>query len=126
METTDIVGIKNIELQQDNIVVTNRGNKYVIEIKDILYVESFNKTAEINVTGENRSIYEVKTRIGDIYKLLEGYGFIMIHKSYIVNMAHIDKFKNYMIFLSDGQVIRASQRRWKDIVFKIKTDNAKK
>ena len=120
METTDIVGIKNIELQQDNIVVTNRGNKYVIEIKDILYVESFNKTAEINVTGENRSIYEVKTRIGDIYKLLEGYGFIMIHKSYIVNMAHIDKFKNYMIFLSDGQVIRASQRRWKDIVFKIK------
>ena len=120
METTDIVGIKNIELQQDNIVVTNRGNKYVIEIKDILYVESFNKTAEINVTGENRSIYEVKTRIGDIYKLLEGYGFIMIHKSYIVNMAHIDKFKNYMIFLSDGQVIRASQRRWKNIVFKIK------
>lgn len=126
METTDIVGIKNIELQQDNIVVTNKGNEYVIEIKDILYVESFNKTAEINVTGENRSIYEVKTRIGDIYKLLEGYGFIMIHKSYIVNMAHIDKFKNYMIFLSDGQVIRASQRRWKDIVFKIKTDNAKK
>lgn len=120
METTDIVGIKNIELQQDNIVVTNKGNEYVIEIKDILYVESFNKTAEINVTGENRSIYEVKTRIGDIYKLLEGYGFIMIHKSYIVNMAHIDKFKNYMIFLSDGQVIRASQRRWKDIVFKIK------
>ncbi|MBQ6896376.1 MAG: LytTR family transcriptional regulator [Oscillospiraceae bacterium] len=120
METTDIVGIKNIELQQDNIVVTNKGNEYVIEIKDILYVESFNKTAEINVTGENRSIYEVKTRIGDIYKLLEGYGFIMIHKSYIVNMAHIDKFKNYMIFLSDGQVIRASQRRWKNIFFKIK------
>ena len=83
-------------------------------LKDIVFIESFDKTVDIHhISGEK---YTIKAQINDIYNELKSKGFLQIHKSYIVNMQHVIKAKNYVVALSNGRELMASQRRWKDIM----------
>ena len=84
-----------------------------LPLQNIYYIESFDKTADIHTPDKT---YSLRISIGEIAQQLADKGFVQIHKSYVVNMQHISKLKNYNITLSDGTVLTASQRRWKDVV----------
>lgn len=84
-----------------------------LPLQDIYYIESFDKTADIHTAEKT---YSLRSSIGEIARKLADKGFVQIHKSYVVNMQHISKLKNYHINLSNGTVLTASQRRWKDIM----------
>ena len=88
-------------------------NALGLPLQDIYYIESFDKTADIHTAEKT---YSLRSSIGEIARKLADKGFVQIHKSYVVNMQHISKLKNYHINLSDGTVLTASQRRWKDIM----------
>ena len=85
-----------------------------LPLKEIIFIESFDKTVDIHIVNGKK--YTAKAQINDIYCELKSKGFLQIHKSYIVNMQHIIRIKNYIVTLSDGRELMASQRRWKDMV----------
>lgn len=85
-----------------------------LPLKEIVFIESFDKTVDIHHTSGEK--YTIKAQINDIYNELKSKGFLQIHKSYIVNMQHVIKAKNYVVALSNGKELMASQRRWKDIM----------
>ena len=104
------------EINYKQKVFKIKENEQVISLalNDIVFIESFNKTVDIHITNGNK--HTSKAQINDIYNELKSKGFLQIHKSYIVNMQHVMKMKNYIVALSNGRELMASQRRWKDIM----------
>ena len=86
-----------------------------LPLKNILYIESFDKVTEIH-TDLPQGRYTVRQPLTDAVKQLADKGFLQIHKSYLVNMQHITKLKNYTIVLTDGTPLPAAQKRWKEIM----------
>ena len=86
-----------------------------LPLKNILYIESFDKITETH-TNLPQSKYTVRQPLTDAVKQLADKGFLQIHKSYLVNMQHITKLKNYTIVLTDGTPLPAAQKRWKEIM----------
>ena len=86
-----------------------------LPLKNILYIESFDKITEIH-TNLPQSKHTVRQTLTDAVKQLADKGFLQIHKSYLVNMQHITKLKNYTIVLTDGTPLPAAQKRWKEIM----------
>ena len=50
--------------------------------------------------------------LSELEEQLEPKGFLRIHKSYLVNMAHLKKYQSQQAVLSDGTVLRVSARSY--------------
>ena len=105
--------INELQFNEDVYAVKINNEEINIAIKDIVFIESFDKELVINCVNEK---FTVKGQLNDIYAELKSKGFLQLHRSYIVNMMHILRIKNYIITLSNGREIKASQRRWREIV----------
>lgn len=105
--------INELQFNEDVYTVKINNEEFDISIKDIVFIESFDKELVINCVNEK---YTIKGQLNDIYAELKNKGFLQLHRSYIVNMMHILRIKNYIITLSNGREIKASQRRWREIV----------
>ena len=57
--------------------------------------------------------YLLKERLDD--ELLSAKGFLRLQKSYLANMEHIIKMKNYTAFLRNGQELKVSERQYAQI-----------
>ena len=86
-----------------------------LPLKNILYIESFDKVMEIH-TNLPQNDYTIRQPLSEAMKQLADKGFLQIHKSYLVNMEHITRLKNYTITLTDGTTLPAAQKRWKEIM----------
>ena len=61
-------------------------NIIVVDTSNIIYIESYSHYLIIHTTN---SSFRIRKTISEILKQLQPYGFIQIHKSYIVNIDHI-------------------------------------
>ena len=50
----------------------------------------------------------------ELEEQLESKGFLRIHKSYLVNMSHLQKFQSQGAVLDDGTTLRVSERSYAD------------
>lgn len=76
----------------------------------ILYCEAENNYTRF-IFGNHKPLLISKT-LGEYEEILEGYGFIRIHKSYLVNKKYIMKVdREGMIWMSDGKPLAVSRRR---------------
>ena len=46
---------------------------------------------------------------------LAGAGFLRIQRSYLVNMAHIEKITNYYAYLSTGEALKVSVQNYREV-----------
>ncbi|WP_069998701.1 LytR/AlgR family response regulator transcription factor [Cellulosilyticum sp. I15G10I2] len=83
---------------------------YKISIKDILYFESNDRKVNIITT---RGVDTFYGSLVEIFKELEKYKFLNIHKSYLVNYTHIIRFEYSQVTLSNNKVLPISQSRRK-------------
>lgn len=82
---------------------------------NILYVES-KKHKSIFIYLETEPIqYHIYEKLDHIEKTLESYGFLRIHKSYLVNMKHILKINNYIAFLDTGEELPVPRLRFREV-----------
>ncbi len=86
-----------------------------IALKNILFIESFNKTVLIHTINHIKQNYEIRMKISDLEKAFSDKGFLKIHKSYLVNMENIVKMRNYKAYLKNGVELNVSQRKWAKI-----------
>lgn len=69
-----------------------------IKIREISYVESCGDY--ITIYSEKKKI-TIRNTITGIEKMLDGNGFIRIHRSYIINLDHINTFTSYSISVAE-------------------------
>lgn len=58
---------------------------------------------------------DIHSSMNDLEENLKKYGFIRIHKSYIVNSDYIEKISDLALTLSDGETLFISRKRIKEV-----------
>ena len=83
-----------------------------IELIDIVFVETTGHRSIIHLKSEDYHIYE---SMDEIESKLKMYGFIRVHKSFLVNVRHIRGINNYVCTLDTGYEIRVPKARYKQV-----------
>lgn len=83
-----------------------------IAIKDILYIESNKHYIDIHM---QEKIQQFRGRISDCEKGLRDYGFVRVHKGYLVNIRYIESFLPDAVVLDNDEKIPVSRNRIEEV-----------
>lgn len=87
-------------------------NSYSESVKNIIYFESQNRVLKMFTTSGDISFYGT---LAEIEQQLSKSNFLLIHKSFLVNYAHIVEFGAKEIKMSNGQLLAISQQHRKAV-----------
>ncbi|MBR5637680.1 MAG: LytTR family transcriptional regulator [Pseudobutyrivibrio sp.] len=94
------------EIQLDN----NEIFKY--HASNIFFIEVIGKNC--NVVGKQGE-HITKCRLSSYKEILEDYGFIQIHKSFLVNYKYIFQIRSNEVVMDDGKILPLSKYRAKEV-----------
>lgn len=97
-------------LEEFIIVNKDRQNKKLF-LKDIFYFEIRGRVVSVHGAGGIFNYYE---RIGKLEENLINKGFFRCHKSFLVNMMHVDTYNREEVTLDNGERIVIAKRRYED------------
>ena len=80
-----------------------------LPLGDISYLEVLDHYVSIHVGNHS---YTLNATPSSMESEMEAHGFLRIHKSYLVNMAHIRKFRSRECLLMDGTTLAVSEKNY--------------
>lgn len=80
------------------------------DTKEIIYIESDKHRNRIHVV--NGDLYHIYCKLNDLEDSLSEYGFIRVHKSYLVNKMHMRKLSNYKLLLDNNITVNVPRPRY--------------
>lgn len=98
-----------------------REKNFVLEIGQVNYCLDIRKTMYIEATGKYLNIYltdhmfYIRYQISLLEEKLREYGFLRIHKSYLVNPRYIYLLEPGQVTLEDRRCLPVSRHRYKEI-----------
>lgn len=97
------------------ITVQTRDRTLEIAIKNILYAEgTSHRSVFLHLVKESGAI-ECIGKLSDYEVRLSDNGFLRLQKSYLANMEHIVKIRNYIATLRDGTELKVSERQYAQV-----------
>lgn len=100
------------KISSKNIVISSKHNNKVINLNNIIYLESFNKKVILHETsGESEEINYI---FKNLYEKIKNNGFIRCHKSYIVNINYVQTFNKFECKLQNDIIIPIGRKYSKD------------
>ena len=94
------------------IIVKEDGEQLLIDIADVMYMESMNQNVRIVTTkGE----HVIRYNIGDFEQQLAGDGFFRIHRGYLVALAKVKKLAKSDVIMEDGTTLPVSRSNIKPL-----------
>lgn len=97
--------------EKEQLVLQMKGSTEVIDIGELLYLESDGHKIYLHTASEFRTIYG---KLEEVKAQLPEERFVHCHKSFLVNMAQIARMESDQIILKDGQKVMVSKRRCKE------------
>lgn len=104
--------LSQLETVNQTLQVNIAGETVRIPIADIAYVEAQLHEVEVFLLNGRRKSYRFYSSISTLEETLAPQGFLRIHKSYLVNMRHIQKFQCKEAALTDGTKLRVSEKNY--------------
>lgn len=101
--------MEQLESAREVLKIRSSGDLVIIPLQQIRYIESDQHTVIIHTTLRDYTAY---ARLTELEEQLEDRGFLRIHKSFLVNMAHLTRYQSQQAVLSDGTVLRVSARSY--------------
>jgi two-component system LytT family response regulator len=105
--------LKNIDKQHKKIILKTTENVYLLNLQDLITCESDDNYTRVYTTGGEKIL--VSKTLKDYEEMLSGCGFYRVHKSYLINLAHIKRFEKqeggYIILTNDLKIPVASRKR---------------
>lgn len=98
------------EKADKKIVLQLKDRTETVSIDAIYYVEGARKYQQIYVAGKTIPI-EVRKQMQELEEEFKEFGFIRIHKGYLVNYKHIQIFKENEVILDDWTSLPMSRRK---------------
>lgn len=96
----------------DTLLVKTNDEVFVIDINDIYYLEVSRKDTFIYFKD---SCVKCRRTISSFEKELEPYGFMRIHRSFVINTHRIVSFDTRTAKLDNGEKIFISQKKYQDL-----------
>jgi two-component system LytT family response regulator len=105
--------LKSVARQDKKIILKTTEQIHLLDLKSIVCCESDSCYTTIHTT-EGGHIMVAKT-LKEYEEMLAGCGFYRVHKSYLINLAHIKRFEKqdggYIILANDLKIPVASRKR---------------
>lgn len=105
--------LKKMQLSRINFSFLE-GEKWLYT-DNIFYVESQRHKAVFFYLDEKMENYHIYEKLDVIEERLSGYGFLRIHKSYLVNMKHICRISNYTAYLDNGEELPVPRLKYQAV-----------
>lgn len=91
------------------------GEQYFVKRKNIVYLESRKRSMYLHTLQPERAGECFYSTMENMETELNDAGFLRVHKSYLVNMAYIEKLNYDKVLLRNGETLPVSQRKFSDI-----------
>lgn len=99
----------------DYIIVEQKSGTASVPLKDILYLEGTQyRMVQFHILNQMHPI-EAIGKLSDYEQQLKGKGFLRLQRSFIANMSHISRIRNYQVILRDGTTLSASEKYYKQV-----------
>ena len=99
--------------RKDRVMVFDfREGKKRLSLDNIMYIESFGHNAVFHLSDNT---YQQNRTLEDIEKELSIYGFVRVHKSYVMNMKYVEKISSYILTMQNGNVIPIPRNRYAEV-----------
>lgn len=96
--------------EKKKILLENDNGSTAVAVDDIIFIEAFSHKIKVVLKDDtlfiNESIGSIEQRISD--------DFYKCHRSYIVNINHINSIKKYDAVMDNGSIIPVSRRIYND------------
>lgn len=114
--------MRRIGRKEDVVTISAKEGTLRIKISNLVYVESLNHTLIYHT--EDRQ-YERYASLKTAIKELEGKGFSLCNRCYLVNLNFVKNIKGYTLTLNGGEELQISQPRKKQFIndFKLFSGN---
>ena len=104
--------LNEIGQTEQKIIIKSNDFQHVINVNDILFVESSNKKIIFHTI---ESIYEVYGTM-DYAQITLGDNFYRCHRCYLVNLAKISAYNSQSIKLINGEELLLAQKKYQEFV----------
>ncbi|MDP1623455.1 MAG: LytTR family DNA-binding domain-containing protein [Bacteroidales bacterium] len=105
--------LRSLTRQDKKIILKTTEQIYLLDLKNIVCCESDSCYTTIN-TNEGEHIMVAKT-LKEYEEMLSGCGFYRVHKSFLINLAHIKRFEKqdggFIVLTNDQKIPVASRKR---------------
>lgn len=101
--------VKTEKRLQEYIIVSRERQKRKLFLDDIRYFEIKGRLIDAHGTEGVFTYYE---QIGVLENMLQGKGFFRCHKSYLINLKHVDGYNRQEAILDNGERILIAKRRY--------------
>ncbi|MGJ4728672.1 LytTR family DNA-binding domain-containing protein [Luteimonas sp. SDU101] len=96
----------------ERFLVRKLGREFLVDADDIEWLQASGNYVNLRVRGHD---YPLRSTIGGIGERLDPARFVRIHRSYIVNLAHLSSIEpldtgDARVHMKDGSVLPASRR----------------
>lgn len=108
---------------QEFIIVSRERQKRKLFLDDIYYVEIRGRTVDVHGAEGVFTYYE---QIGELENKLRDKGFFRCHKSYLINLKHVDLYNRQEAILESGESVVIAKRRYDEFaqaVLKVMREN---
>ena len=109
MERYILQAMEQLAEDQEFIRLRSRDTASDIPLSEIRYIEVMDHSVSIH-TG-SRSI-SITATLSSLEAGLDGRGFLRSHKSYLVNMRHIRRFRSRECLLTNGRALAVSEKNY--------------
>ena len=108
------LAIEQLNIASETFKIQINGELIDIPISNILYFEAQQHTVSVHIQKNNQQIktYRFYSTLSSLEAQMEPHGFLRTHKSYLVNMNHIQKYQCHEAVLSNGVVLRVSEKNY--------------
>lgn len=109
--------LTRIRTAKSNIKIQANGELIDIKVRDILYVESMGHILIFHVCskdGGSEKQYSCYATLSQMENDLADRGFLRVHKSFLVNMAHIRKMNCNAVLLDNGTDLRVGSKTYSE------------
>lgn len=97
------------------ITVNTRDCIVDITLKSVEYLEGTQRRSVLFHLTNNQEPLECPGKLSDYDVILSEKGFLRLQKSFLVNMAHVVRIRNYYATLKDGTELKVSERQYAEV-----------
>ena len=109
LERYILQAVENMAEGQEYLRLRDKEQTIDLPLEQIAYLEVLDHYVSIHTESGD---YTLNATLSGMESEMEGYGFLRIHKSYLVNMAHIRKFRSRECLLADGTALAVSEKNY--------------
>ena len=107
---------KTDDHSREYMIISTERQKKKLFLNNIFYFEIRGRKIDIHTADDILTYYE---QIGVLENNLRGKGFFRCHKSYLINLKHVDTYGRQEVVLDSGDKIMIAKRRYEEFMKEI-------